>query len=123
MHETAQFFGVGPVLPVHDIARSVEFYCTALGFDLDFVMGEPPTHGSVTRGRVGIQFTPAPPSFEAAAFPGWIYLFVEKIDALYAEYTTIGLPMARPLADHTHGMREFELVDCNGFRLRFGQYL
>jgi ParB-like chromosome segregation protein Spo0J len=29
----------------------------------------------------------------------------------------------QPLGTREHGMREFEILDLNGFRLRFGQYL
>ncbi len=78
--------GSGPVFPVRDVAASVAFYRDALGFDLDFIMGEPPTHGSVTRGGVGIQFTRVVGPFVPDEYPGWTYLFVEEIDALYAEY-------------------------------------
>ena len=115
--------GVGPVLPVRDIEATVAHYCSKLGFELDFVMGEPPDHGSVTRGRVGIQFTLCTVPFEPSSYPGWTYLFVENIDELASEYHQRGLVFTRQLASHGHGMREFELLDCNGYRLRFGQYL
>ena len=82
-----ELFGTGPVFPVHDIQAAVAFYCDVLGFDLDFVMGTPPVHGSVTRCRVGIQFTIAPDDFDPAKYPGYNYVFVNNIDALHAEYT------------------------------------
>ena len=41
-----QLFGVGPVLPVHDIDATAKWFCDVLGFTLDFVMDG---HGSVTR--------------------------------------------------------------------------
>jgi catechol 2,3-dioxygenase-like lactoylglutathione lyase family enzyme len=118
-----KFFGAGPVFPVHDILAAVEFYCVALGFDLDFVMDDPPTHGSVTRCSVGIQFTMAPPGFDPASYPGYAYIFVDAIDQLHAEYSKKSVRIIRGLESHDHGMREFEIIDCNGFRLRFGQYL
>ena len=118
-----EIFGTGPVLPVHDIRAAVEFYCNSLGFELDFVMGDPPTHGSVTRCRVGIQFTNAPASFDPGSYPGYNYFFVDNIDALHSEYIAKHVPITRPLTTHDHGMREFEILDCEGFRLRFGQYL
>ena len=118
-----EIFGTGPVLPVQDIRGAVNFYCDASGFDRDFVMGDPPTHGSVTRCRVGIQFTNAHADFHAAGYPGDNYFFVANIDKLYAEYTRKSLRVTRDLESHDHGMREFEIVDCNGFRLRFGPYL
>lgn len=121
--KACSFIGVGPVLPVADVEAAVAYYCEQLGFARDFVIGEPPDHGSVTRGRVGVQFTLAPAGFQPAAFPGWIYLFVENIDALAAEYEQRGLQFSQPLRTQEHGMREFELLDQAGYRLRFGQYL
>ena len=116
-------FGTGPVFPVSDVAASVDFYCQSLGFKLDFVMGEPPDHGSVTRDKVGIQFTLTSSNFDAKSYPGWTYLFVENIDLLYAEATARNVEFTQPLGNRDHGMREFEMLDLNGFRLRFGQYL
>lgn len=121
--EATHLIGSGPVFPVLDIAASVAFYCDVLGFDLDFVMDEPPTHGSVTRGGVGIQFTRSTSSFHPREYPGWTYVFVDGIDALYARYRSQGVEITRPLEPHDHGMKEFEVQDADGFRLRFGQYL
>lgn len=118
-----QFIGVGPVLPVPDVEAAVTYYCEQLGFERDFVMGDPPDHGSVTRGRVGVQFTLSDDGFSARAYPGWFYLFVDNIDALAADYERNGVTFTQPLGSREHGMRELELTDLNGFRLRFGQYL
>lgn len=117
-----RLFGTGPVLPVHDIPTTVTFYCDQLGFELDFIMGEPPEHGSVTRDSIGIQFTNAPGAFDAATYPGWTYIFVDNIHALYNEYERQEVVFTQPLGSREHGMTEFELEDLNGFRLRFGQY-
>ncbi|MBL8524988.1 MAG: VOC family protein [Betaproteobacteria bacterium] len=116
-------FGTGPVFPVNDVGASVDFYCQTLGFTLDFVMGDPPDHGSVTRDKVGIQFTRSPEPFDARAYPGWTYFFVENIDLFYAELAARGVNVTQALESRDHGMREFEIRDVNGFRLRFGQYL
>ena len=117
-----QFVGVGPVFPVPDVEAAVSFYCKQFGFTRDFVMGEPPNHGSVTRDRVGIQFTLARETFDPGSYPGWCYLFIENIDQLAAEYSERGVAFTRQLETTAHGMREFEVLDNNGFRLRFGQY-
>ncbi len=121
--QACRFIGVGPVIPVPDVEAAVAFYCDQLGFDRDFVMGDPPSHGSVTRGRVGVQFTLAREPAEGSRYPGWFYFFVERIDGLAGEYSGRGLNFTQPLGDREHGMREFEIADLNGYRLRFGQYL
>ena len=118
-----QFIGVGPVIQVPDVSSAVSFYCDQLGFDRDFVVGEPPDHGSVTRGRVGIQFTLPSKQFSLTDYPGWIYLFVENIDALANEYSQRGVTFTQQLGTRDHGMREFEITDLNALRLRFGQYV
>ena len=118
-----ELFGAGPVLAVPDISATVDYYCDVLGFDRDFVMGDPPSHGSVTRCRVGIQFTSAPSGFQPSDYPGWNYFFLDGIDGLYSEYREKGVVFTREIESHGHGMREFEVRDCNGYRLRFGQYL
>ena len=118
--KTPLLFGVGAVLPVHDIAATTRWFCDVLGFTLDFVMEG---HGSVVRCNVGIQFTTAPAGFNARDYPGWTYIFTENIDPLFEEYRSKGVKITRELESQGHGMREFEIEDCNGFKFRFGQYL
>ena len=45
-----QFHGVQPVLPVADAARAARYFCDVLGFDLDFIAGEPPSYARVKKG-------------------------------------------------------------------------
>lgn len=118
-----RLFGSGPVLPVRDIVAAVEYYRDKLGFAVDFVMGTPPTHGSVVRDSVGIQFTRTREDFLGSDYPGWTYIFVENIDGLYEEVQQRGATITRPLENHNHGMREFQIADLNAFQLRFGQYI
>ncbi len=111
------------MIPVPDVEAAVAYYCDQLGFDRDFVIGEPPDHGSVTRGRVGIQFTLPENPFQPHIYPGWFYLFVDDIDDIASSYEQRGLEFTQPLGTRDHGMREFEIKDLNGYYLRFGQYL
>ena len=119
---TAELFGLGAVLPVPDVAASVAYYRDVLGFSVDFVMGEPADHGSVTRNRVGIQFTLVDRRDAGMRYAGWTYVFVNDIDRLHAEYMSNAVTITQALGTRDHGMREFEIADNNGHRLRFGQY-
>jgi catechol 2,3-dioxygenase-like lactoylglutathione lyase family enzyme len=118
-----ELFGLGAVLPVRDVDASVAYYRDVLGFTVDFVMGQPSDHGSVTRNRVGIQFTRIDTNGPTAAYAGWTYAFVNGIDRLFEEYESRGVRITQDLASRDHGMREFEIADLNGHRLRFGQYM
>ena len=122
MKADVELLGAGPVLPVPDVQAAVDYYQNTLGFLLDFVQ-DPPEHGSVTRGRVGIQFTHVPDIELPNRRPGWTYIFVSNIDTLYEEFQGTGAVVTKGLESHDHGMREFELEDLNGFRIRFGQYI
>ena len=119
------FYAAEPVLPVKDVAATVEFYRTRLGFQVGFLYGDPPTHASVTRGEwsaraVRIQFTQtASKAVDSAA--GQIYIFVgAEIDTLYAQYRKQGVSMLKEIASQPWGMREFTIADNNGHQLRFG---
>jgi predicted enzyme related to lactoylglutathione lyase len=48
------------------------------------------------------------------------YVWVEDADALYAEFTARGVRIARAICDQPYGCRDFDIEDCNGYRLCFG---
>ena len=49
------------------------------------------------------------------------YLWVPDSTSLHAEFTAKGATIARGLCDQEYGCRDFEVLDCNGYRLCFGQ--
>lgn len=123
MNEACSFFGAHPVLPVHDLPATVAWYETALGFTREPLWGDPPSHATVHQGGVGIQFSLAPAGFVATTYPGWLYLFVTDADALYTRFQAAGVHILRTPTTYDYGLREFEIQDLNGYRLRFGQYV
>src|SRR6185436_10019376 len=42
--------GIQPVLQVADMAAAIAYYRDTLGFEVDFVAGEPPVHARVSAG-------------------------------------------------------------------------
>ena len=118
----SQFFGTNPVLPVPDVRAAVTYSCDRLGLTFDALTDDtPPTHGSVTRDRVGIQFTHVADA--PASYAGWTYIFVTDVDQRVAAYRATGVTITSPPTSYSYGLREFEIVDLYGYRLRFGQYL
>jgi hypothetical protein len=48
------------------------------------------------------------------------YIWVENADELYAEFSGKGVKIARSICDQEYGCRDFDVEDCNGYRLCFG---
>ncbi|MCB8945031.1 MAG: GNAT family N-acetyltransferase [Ardenticatenaceae bacterium] len=122
--DEVRFFNVQPVLLVHDVRETADFYQQKLGFGLDFLYGDPPVHGSVSRGQwsgalVNIQLSQVPPEREIVP-SAYLYIHVgTNIDELCAEYRAKGVTIADEPMTYPWGMREFAVRDLNGHLLRF----
>src|SRR5215210_4195873 len=91
-----------PVVFVTDVEASARFYRDSLGFSTDFLHGEPPFYGSVSRDGARLHlkfvhepvFTIGPEDREAI-----IMAFVEvaNIKALFAEYVAAGVTFSQRL--------------------------
>lgn len=120
-----RFFSVQPTLFVPDVMETAVFYRDKLGFYIDFLYGNPPNHGAVSRGdwtgsMVTIQL--AQRSDMPAVTPsGYLYIFVNgRLDSLHDQYRAAGVEIMTPPTTHPYGMREFTIRDLNGHVLRFG---
>src|SRR5262245_14476131 len=109
-----------PVLRVKDADRSLAFYRDQLGFAVHWVhQFEPgfPRFVSLGRGPVALFLTEHP----ECAFRGLIYLYVEDVDALAAEFTGRGVTLRSPPEDQPWQVRDMSLRDPDDNELRFGQ--
>ena len=48
------------------------------------------------------------------------YVWVDDADALCGEFKAKGVKIARDIYDQPYGNRDFDIEDCNGYRLCFG---
>jgi uncharacterized glyoxalase superfamily protein PhnB len=122
------FYGVVPVFLVDDLVATVEYYRDVLGFEVDFLYGEPARQGSVSRGNVVFNFLLSEPRGRRnsvhRAGPGNgfdAYIVVTDIDDLYEELYEHGAQIRTSPSSLAHGMREFRIEDCNGYMITFGQ--
>lgn len=128
-----QFHGVQPVLPVSDVQRAARWFSEILGFELDFIAGEPPSYARVKH---------VPPSRDqgeavylrlwqcgggaqgAAPWLGEIVIHVgHDIDGLHAAYVQRGVTVVEPPTSQPWGLREFAIREPDGHLLRFCGYL
>jgi predicted enzyme related to lactoylglutathione lyase len=48
------------------------------------------------------------------------YVWVDDADALHGEFASKGVKITRDICDQPYGCRDFDVEDCNGYRLCFG---
>src|SRR5689334_12605613 len=120
-HDPALVLAV-PILACANIDDMIAFYVDRLGFEREWVWGDPPEDGGVRRGDVQLYFMRNAALAEGC--PGReVMLFVEDVDALHAEHVRRGAPMSEPLRDEPWGLLEYSVVDPHGHRLRFAESL
>jgi catechol 2,3-dioxygenase-like lactoylglutathione lyase family enzyme len=125
-------WSVAPYFIVDDVQASADWYRDKLGFAYPRLWGEPP-YGFTMVSRAGVTLM-----LGAVGAPGFIqpnrtagqdsdawdaYLWIDDADALHAEFLAKGVAIARPPCDQPYGCRDFEIHDCNGYRLCFGHNL
>ena len=122
---------IAPYFLVDDVVATANYYRDTLGFQYERFWGDPPAFCMVRRGGVVIMLSQlaakgllrpnsrADPDAEA-----WdAYVWVDDADALHAEFAAAGAAIVRGLCDQPYGCRDFDVEDCNGYRLCFGQSL
>lgn len=121
-----QLHGVQPVLTVADVAAAARFFVDVLGFDLDFLYGEPPVHGRVktgdgTYGQPIYVHLSLPKEDEAGRPPtGELRIHVgHAVDALCEVYRERGAHIVQEPTSQPWGLREFVVLEPNGHHLRF----
>ncbi len=124
-------WSIAPYFIVDDVVASANFYRDKLGFEYERFWGEPPAFCMVMRGGIIIMLSQLARTGvmrpNSAADPhedAWdAYVWVDDADALHEEFTRKGVTIVRDLCDQPYGNRDFDVLDCNGYRLCFGHSL
>jgi len=106
---------------VRDVGVSKAFY-VALGFEVLEDRGTFVTLGweehRLFLDERAEELPPAPPSPQAN-----IRVMVADVDAYWSRAQALGAPVAAPIGDREYGLRDFTIVDPDGFGVRFGTRL
>lgn len=113
-----------PVISVASVEAAAGFFKGTLGFSIDFLHGEPPFYGSVSRDGacLHLKFVHEPVlAVGAQDRDGFIVAFiqVENVKALYAEYLAAGAVIDQKLRKQAWGGRDFIVRDPDGNGLCF----
>lgn len=120
-----KFQKLTPNLVVRDVAASMEFYRTVLGFEPGMKVPDQPPYvfGSVTRGNVEIFFNEQKAVAEDYPALGnrpaggalTLYIEVEGIEEVLAAVQNSKAKITMPLKDQFYGIREFAFEDPEGW--------
>jgi uncharacterized glyoxalase superfamily protein PhnB len=112
-----------PVLHVSNSATAEDFYCARLGFRREFAYRvdetkPDPCYMGLTRDDAWLHVS----SFSGDAIPGGVvYLLVDDVDALHAEFIAKDVAINMEPTDQSWGNREMYVKDSDGNSIRFVQ--
>ena len=124
-------WAIAPCFIVDDVVATANYYRDTLGFTYHRFWNEPPSFCMVMRSGIVIMLAQLEatgvmrPNRRVDPEGGALdaYIWIDDADALHAEFVAKGVTIARGLCDQVYGCRDFEIDDCNGYRLCFGQDL
>jgi len=126
-----KFQKLTPNLVVRDVAASMEFYRSVLGFQPSITVPDAPpfVFGSVTNGAVEIFFNDQKmvaadhPALGAKPIGGALTLFieVEGIEEILAAVEKSKAKITMPLKTQFYGMREFAFEDPEGWEITIAE--
>ena len=113
-----------PVVFVSDVERASCFYRDELGFVIDFLHGEPPFYGSVSRdeARIHLRFVHEPARVSGLREKEELlsaFLSVTGVRALFSEYKSKDVPFVHRLKKQAWGQSAFIVRDPDGNWLCF----
>lgn len=120
---------IAPYFLVDDVVATANYYRDKLGFHYERFWGDPPAFCMVKRSGIVIMLSQThetgvgrPNHDVDPSRDAWdAYVWIEDADALCAEFKSRGVKITREICDQPYGCRDFDVDDCNGYRLCFGQ--
>lgn len=111
-----RFESAVPILNVKNVPAAIAYYVDKLGFLKEWDWGSPPSFACVFRDAVRIFLCEGAQGQRGM----WISIFVHDVDALHEDYRKRGAIVRQAPANFPWGMREMNVEDIDGHRLRMG---
>ena len=116
-----------PYFLVEDVESTGEFYTNVLGFELDYIAGDPAEFVIYSRDALSVMFRRKPESEEI--LPNemrggmWdLFFWVENLEVLFDEFKANQVQIVYgPIYQEAYRMDEFAIRDLNGYVLGFGE--
>ena len=114
-------------LYVRDLKASTEFFAGKLGFTIDFVYGDPPFYGQVSRDNALLALRSMDESFfaedirqrEGLLSASITLASADEIERLFLAYQAADVPLAQSLRNEPWGAKTFIVNDPDGNLILF----
>ena len=114
-------------LYVRDIKASTDFFTTKLGFAIDFVYGDPPFYGQVSRDNAQLALRSMDEPFfaedirqrEGLLSASITLASADEIERLFLAYQAADVPLAQSLRNEPWGAKTFIVNDPDGNLILF----
>lgn len=119
-----KFDRLTPMLWTNELTQTIAFYKDLLGFELD-EYSEEWGWCHMHKDQVNIMFAKPNEHMNFSGqpfFTGSFYLYTEDIDTVW-ETLKNKTTISYPIGNFPHNMREFAILDNNGYMLQFGREL
>lgn len=104
---------------VRDLDRSIDFY-QSLGFDL---VRRDETFAELSWNGVLFFLDSAQPPPAVSTPAANVRVMVADVDAYWERVRELAIPVLKPIADKDYGLRDFTVLDPDGFGIRFASRL
>lgn len=106
-----------PMLKTPNLAQTIQFYETVLQAEAKTNF---PNFAAISLQGLELMFVQPDEYFDGPQFSGNIYIFMEGIDELW-QLVKDKATVKEPIANRTYLMRDFCILDNNGYELVFGE--
>jgi uncharacterized glyoxalase superfamily protein PhnB len=118
---------VTPILFVRAVSAAADFYREKLGFEIDFLHGDPPFYGAVSRDGacLHLRFVHQPNFADLAAREHSLILAtfeVSNVKALFEEFKARGAEFSQGLVKQAWGGTDFHVRDPDGNAISLVQF-
>jgi len=126
MSENSIFKAATVPFIVPDVVKTAEYYRDVLGFSILGYFLDPPVYAMVRRDEVEIHFGKSDAGdihTNQSLRKGLgtdVYIIVSDIEALHDALAAAGANIVQPLVKRVYGSIEFEILDCDGHKITFG---
>ena len=113
-----KFTSLVPIFSVGDLSKSIEFYTETLGFQLDFIYGEPQFYAGLFKDSIELHLVSK--NLRQPAGSGNLSILTDEVDDLHQKLIEAKVQIIVPPDDRDYGLRDFSCKYLDGNIILFG---